>query len=242
MLMNRRIFSTLDHDRLVAAVDRARGSWTTYAPNLNFFRAELRRAQALHPAEVPPDVITMNSRFTLRDGRTDDVIAYELVYPDDERPHRGKVSVLGPMGMAVFGAYVGDDVCWDSSDGPVVARVEEILYQPEADGRPAGGGAAGDASRSGIALKKKRSFPHEKKGFTAAVWRFLQRTGLRRARPGLVMPRRPPVLRVDRGANVGGRRRKSEHAVPGARDPSRRPERSKWHDGAETSPVQLERS
>src|SRR3954454_17896494 len=132
--MNRRILSTLDHERLIAAVDRARRSWTTYAPNLNFFRAELRRAQAVHPVDVPRDVITMDSRLALRDVRTDEVIAYDLVYPDDEAPRRGKISVLSPMGMAVFGACVGDDVAWDSADGPVVATIERLLYQPEAHG------------------------------------------------------------------------------------------------------------
>jgi regulator of nucleoside diphosphate kinase len=136
MLMNRRTLSTLDHERLIAAVDQARNSWTTYAPNLNFFHAELRRGQALHPTDVPPDAITMNSRFALRDVRTNEVIAYELVYPDHEAPRHGKISVLSPMGMAVFGAYVGDDVAWDSADGPVVARIERVLYQPEAHGHP----------------------------------------------------------------------------------------------------------
>jgi regulator of nucleoside diphosphate kinase len=136
MLMNRRIVSALDHERLIAAVDRARSAWTTYAPNLNFFSAELRRGEALHPADVPGDVITMNSRFALRDVRTDEVMAYELVYPDCEAVRLGKVSVLSPMGMAVLGAYVGDDVAWASADGPVVARIERLLYQPEAHGRP----------------------------------------------------------------------------------------------------------
>ena len=136
MLMNRRIMSTLDHDRLIAAVDRARRSWTTYAPNLNFFGAELRRAEALHPSDVPPDVITMNSRFALRDWRTEETIAYELVYPEDEAPPYGKVSVLSPMGMTVFGAHVGDDVCWDSADGPEAVRIERLLFQPEAHGHP----------------------------------------------------------------------------------------------------------
>ena len=46
----------------------------------------------------------MNSRFALRDWRTEETIAYELVYPEDEAPPHGKVSVLSPMGMAVFGA------------------------------------------------------------------------------------------------------------------------------------------
>jgi regulator of nucleoside diphosphate kinase len=136
LLMNRRIASTLDLERLIQAVDQARQSWTTYAPNLNYFRAELRRTPAVHPADVPRDVITMNSRFTLRDSRTDERISYELVYPEDEAPRHGKVSVLSPMGMAVLGAQVRDDVCWDAPDGPVVAHVDRLLYQPEAHGHP----------------------------------------------------------------------------------------------------------
>lgn len=133
MLMNRRIFSMLDHKRLISAVDEARNSWATYAPNLDFLRTELRRARPVHPADVPPDVITMNSRFTLRSAITGEAISYELVYPEDDAPRYGKVSVLSPMGMAVFGGHVGDDVYWDSADGPQVARIERIHYQPEAD-------------------------------------------------------------------------------------------------------------
>jgi len=138
LLMDRRVMSTVDHDRLIAVLDRARRSWAFYAPNLNSFGAELRRAKALQPSDVPRDVITMNSRFALRDWRTEETIIYQLVYPEDEAPRHGKVSVLSPMGMAVFGAHVGDDVCWDSADGPGAVRIERLLYQPEAHGDPCG--------------------------------------------------------------------------------------------------------
>lgn len=42
MLMHNRIMSKLDQ-RLIAAVDCTRNSWTTYAPNLDLFRAQCRR-------------------------------------------------------------------------------------------------------------------------------------------------------------------------------------------------------
>ena len=50
MLMNRRIMSTLDHDRLIAALDRARRSWTTCAPNLN--SSPLNSGASPHPSDV----------------------------------------------------------------------------------------------------------------------------------------------------------------------------------------------
>ena len=62
-------------------------------------------------------------------------MTYSLVYPDQAAPAAGKVSVLSPMGMALFGARVGDQVCWVSAAGPEVGRVRQIFYQPEAAGR-----------------------------------------------------------------------------------------------------------
>jgi regulator of nucleoside diphosphate kinase len=84
--------------------------------------------------ELSDDVITMNSRFVLRDEHTGETIIYTLVYPEEEAPHDGKVSVLSPMGMVLYGAKVGEEVCWMSSSGPQAATVRELLYQPESAG------------------------------------------------------------------------------------------------------------
>jgi transcription elongation GreA/GreB family factor len=42
---------------------------------------------------------------------------------------------LSPMGMALHGARVGEQVAWLSSAGPEVARIEKLLYQPESADR-----------------------------------------------------------------------------------------------------------
>ena len=79
-------------------------------------------------------MITMNSRFALRDEHTGDTICYTLVYPEEEAPRDDKLSVLSPMGMVLYGAKVGEEVCWMSAAGPQVATVEKLLYQPESAG------------------------------------------------------------------------------------------------------------
>ena len=76
----------------------------------------------------------MNSRFALRDHDTGETISYTLVYPEEEAVHEGKLSVLSPMGMALYGARVGEEVCWTSAAGPQVATVTKLLYQPESAG------------------------------------------------------------------------------------------------------------
>ena len=134
MLLSTRIVSANDRERLIPAIDRALNSWLTYAPYLDFFRRELRRSRAVPAPEVPPDVITMNSRFALALPHDDGPVSYSLVYPEEEAPLLGKVSVLSPMGTALLGARVGDEVCWVAPDGPVAATVMRMLYQPEAAG------------------------------------------------------------------------------------------------------------
>ena len=84
MFFKRRIISALDKARLLDAVDRERSSWTSYAPCLDYFRRELARTPALEAADVPPDVITMGTRFALADVPPGERDAYTLAYPGEE--------------------------------------------------------------------------------------------------------------------------------------------------------------
>ena len=134
MLLSTQVTSVSDRERLLQAVDRALSSWVAYAPYLDFFRRQLRRSRTVPAEKVPEDVITMNSRIALRDDHTGDTVCYTLVYPEEQAPHDGKLSVLSPMGMVLYGATVGEEVCWMSAGGPQVATVQRLLYQPEAAG------------------------------------------------------------------------------------------------------------
>jgi regulator of nucleoside diphosphate kinase len=126
--------SVNETERLLETVNQALSSWVTYAPYLIGFRRRLQRSRTAPEAEVSADVITMNSRFALRDAHTGETICYTLVYPEDEAPQDGQLSVLSPLGMALYGAKVGEEVCWMSAAGPQVATVTNVLYQPEAAG------------------------------------------------------------------------------------------------------------
>src|SRR5690242_21883175 len=69
---------------------------------------ELDRAESMVPQEIPHDVITMNSRFRLRNTDTDEESEYTLVFPGDADSSKGKISILAPIGTAVLGYKVGD--------------------------------------------------------------------------------------------------------------------------------------
>ena len=95
---------------------------------------ELDRAESMVPQEIPHDVITMNSRFRLRNTDTDEESEYTLVFPGDADSSKGKISILAPIGTAVLGYKVGDAIEWEVPAGRKQFKVEEIMYQPEAAG------------------------------------------------------------------------------------------------------------
>lgn len=102
--------------------------------HLQALEREIERAKIVAPEEVPEDVITMNTTFTLRDLQTDELETYTLVYPHKADILNNCLSVLAPIGTAVLGQRVGDVLDWRVPDGRRKFKVEKIVYQPEREG------------------------------------------------------------------------------------------------------------
>jgi regulator of nucleoside diphosphate kinase len=93
----------------------------------------LEQTRAVAAEEVSPEIVTMNSTVRLVDEQSGTTTVRTLVYPIDS--FRGRcISVLDPLGMALFGARVGEIVRPRTGRSEGSVRVEEILYQPEASG------------------------------------------------------------------------------------------------------------
>jgi regulator of nucleoside diphosphate kinase len=101
---------------------------------LESLEAELARGQLVAPKEVPPDVITMNSKVCLVDLNSNEEMVYVLVFPEDADITRSKISILAPIGTAMLGYGVGDVFTWQVPDGVRRLKIKQILYQPEASG------------------------------------------------------------------------------------------------------------
>lgn len=113
---------TSDVARLVSGPDR-----------LEELQIELNRAQIVSQDDVPADVVTMNSVVTLRDLDTNEIETYSLVYPDSADIARHKLSVLAPIGTAILGYRVNDELRWRVPDGWRRLKVEQVVFQPERD-------------------------------------------------------------------------------------------------------------
>ena len=101
---------------------------------LGVLATELERAEVVSPQDVPPNVVTMNSKVVLRDLNTSEKMTYALVFPRDANIDAGAISVLAPVGTAILGYAKGDVIEWPVPSGIRRICIEEILYQPEAAG------------------------------------------------------------------------------------------------------------
>ncbi|WP_138518450.1 GreA/GreB family elongation factor [Limnobacter alexandrii] len=92
-------------------------------------------AEVTTPQEMPSDVITMNSLFTIVETESGHSKKLMLCYPSDAEPAKGCVSVLSPVGASLLGRKAGTLAQWASPNGEQhFAMVKEILFQPEASG------------------------------------------------------------------------------------------------------------
>jgi regulator of nucleoside diphosphate kinase len=117
-------------NRLRSLIDSMKSS----REDLKTLSAELEQAKVVSPAEIPADVITMNSKAQLRDLEDNELMTYTLVFPGKANVDEGMISVLAPIGTAMLGHRVGDEFEWHVPAGAIRLRVEKVLYQPEAAG------------------------------------------------------------------------------------------------------------
>lgn len=115
---------------LLIVTDRDFARLRTLPPHAQL-QHELDRAIVVSSEAVPPDVVTMNSHVLYVDEATGERRAVKIVYPEKADAHRGRISVLAPVGAALFGMSRGQSIEWEFPGGRRRLRVEEVIYQPE---------------------------------------------------------------------------------------------------------------
>jgi regulator of nucleoside diphosphate kinase len=101
-------------------------------PGKSALESELRRADLVEPEQVPPDVVTMNSIVRFSFAESGEEFRLTLVYPKDAQGQPDRISVLAPVGSALLGLSVGDEIQWPRPGGGVsTVRVIDVSYQPE---------------------------------------------------------------------------------------------------------------
>lgn len=124
--------SSLDLERLQDLLDGPAGA---AFPGRVQLQAELDRAETCDPARMPEHVVTMNSTVQFSIQETGKEFTLTLVYPRDAGSTENAISVFAPVGSALLGLAVGDELAWPMPGGSTMTvRVASVVFQPERAG------------------------------------------------------------------------------------------------------------
>ena len=102
------IVTASDHAELSSVINLTGKVSQRVKWELRLLENELKRARIVAPEEVPPDVITINTRAEFLDLETGERMEFTVVLPTDAKINEGKISVLEALGTAMLGYRVGE--------------------------------------------------------------------------------------------------------------------------------------
>jgi transcription elongation factor GreA len=85
---------------------------------------KLGNADVIEPDTLPKDRAVFGCGVVLENIDTGESVHYQLVGPDESNIEEGRISVKSPLGLAIVGREVGDEV---SVQAPAGKRTYEIM-------------------------------------------------------------------------------------------------------------------
>lgn len=74
---------------------------------------------------MPDDIVRLNSVVTIKDSYNN-IRAFEIVKPDKSDLKANKISILTPMGLALFGYAKNDEIMWRFPLGMQAIRIINV--------------------------------------------------------------------------------------------------------------------
>nr|WP_320116237.1 transcription elongation factor GreA [uncultured Desulfuromonas sp.] len=90
---------------------------------------KLARAEVIDPKSINSDKIVFGATVTLFDTDSDAEVIYQIVGEDEADIKKGKISVTSPVGKALIGHTLDDEVRIQVPSGTRIYEVTEIEYK-----------------------------------------------------------------------------------------------------------------
>jgi regulator of nucleoside diphosphate kinase len=78
---------------------------------------EIERAELHEPETLPDDAVTLGAEVSFVDDNTREMREIQLVLPAHANISEGRISILTPMGAALYGLTTGDSIDWPDLEG-----------------------------------------------------------------------------------------------------------------------------
>jgi len=131
-MQKRKVFTRYDYERIYEFIRSGDVDFAIDIRNIDTLKHDLEHSRLVDSQEIRPNVITMNSKFCLKDLGNGRKRVCSLVFPND-CTDSDTINVFSGMGMQILGSTIGT-VIKNNPDSDQYFVIEEIVYQPEAAG------------------------------------------------------------------------------------------------------------
>jgi len=94
---------------------------------INELKAIIGKSEVLEVESSPTDQVVFGRTVLLYDLQTDNEVTYQLLGPYESDPENGKISVTSPLGQALVGRVVGDEISVKTPRGIQEFEILDIL-------------------------------------------------------------------------------------------------------------------
>ncbi|MBI6117875.1 GreA/GreB family elongation factor [Salegentibacter maritimus] len=103
---------------------------STYRASIEKLKNELELAKIVSEKNMPKDVVRFNSKVEIATPFSVNK-TYQIVTPDQSNIKENKISILAPMGLALFGYAEGDEVEWEFPTGKNSIKIIGVEQIPK---------------------------------------------------------------------------------------------------------------
>jgi transcription elongation factor GreA len=93
------------------------------------YEAKLGLAEVIDPSRLSGDKVMFGAHVTVEDVDTDELLTYQLVGSEETDLKRGHISIESPIGRALLGREVDDEVNFNVPRGRRTVVVTEVEYK-----------------------------------------------------------------------------------------------------------------
>ena len=89
---------------------------------------KLSNAEVIHPEKLKSDKVMFGATVSVEDIDTGEKATYTILGAEEVDSKRGRISVESPMGKALLGKMMGDEVSFIAPKGRRTVEITEIRY------------------------------------------------------------------------------------------------------------------
>ena len=95
---------------------------------INFIESRMPRFNVIDLATLGGEQVTFGATVEIEDVDSGEMKKYMLLGPDESEPSKGTISILSPVGQALLGKYVGDEIVVDAPRGKINYEIVSISF------------------------------------------------------------------------------------------------------------------